>query len=204
MINSAACRMRRLRLTLAVPLGLALTAASPAPAFEVTDSAGVVHKLSDYRGKVIILEWMNPYCDANGKYYNSKKLPKLQAKWNDDKIIWLMINSYQPDQEGNVSANVARYLLMSTGAKVDGFVSDSSGELAKAYNVDQVPLAVIIDDGGNLAYRSSFDDHEGGDPAGLLEAPSHIDDVLTSLAKGEVPTKSGSKPNGCPFTGKAP
>ena len=187
---------------LAVPLGLALTGASPAPVFEVTDSAGVVHRSSDYRGKVIILEWMNPYCDANGKYYNSKKLPKLQAKWNDDKTVWLMINSYKPDQEGYVSANVARYLLMSTGAKVDGFVSDSSAELARAYNVDQVPLAVIIDGNGNLAYRGSFDDHEGGDPAGLFEAPSHIDDVLTSLAKGELPTKSGSKPNGCPFTGK--
>jgi hypothetical protein len=184
--------MRRLRLMLAVPLGLALTGASAAPAFEVTDSAGVVHKLSDYRGKVVILEWMNPYCDANGKYYN------------DDKTVWLMINSYKPDQEGYTSANVARYLLMSTGAKVDGFVSDSSAELAKAYNVDQVPLAVIIDGNGNLAYRGSFDDHEGGDPAGLLEAPSHIDDVLTSLAKGETPAKSGSKPNGCPFTGKAP
>lgn len=188
---------------LAVPLGLVLTGASPAPLFEVTDSAGVAHKLSDYRGKVIILEWMNPYCDANGKYYNSKKLPKLQAKWNDDKIIWLMINSYKPDQEGYVSANVARYLLMSTGAKVDGFVSDTSGELAKAYSIDRVPSAAIIDSDGNLAYRGSFDDHEGDDSVGLLEAPNHIDDVLTSLAKGEVPAKSGSKPNGCPFTGNA-
>lgn len=195
---------KRLSLVLAVPLGLVLTAASPAPPFEVVDSAGTVHNLSAYRGKVVILEWMNPYCDANGKYYNSKKLPRLQAKWNDDKVIWLMINSYKPDQEGYTSANVARYLLMSTGAKVDGFVSDQAGELAKAYDVDQVPSAVIIDGNGNLAYRGSFDDHEGGDTAGLLEAPSHIDDVLTSLAKGEVPAKSGSKPNGCPFTGKAP
>ena len=195
--------MRRLRLMLGVPLGIALTGASPAPVFEVTDSAGVVHKLSDYRGKVVILEWMNPYCDANGKYYNSKKLPKLQAKWNDDKIVWLMINSYKPDQEGYVSANVARYLLMSTGAKVDGFVSDLSGELAQAYAIAQIPSVVIIDGDGNLAYQGAFDDHVGNDPVGLIEAPSHIDDVLTALATGEVPAKSGSKPNGCPFIGKA-
>lgn len=203
MIKIAACSTKQLRLLLAVPLGLALMAASPAPPFEVVDSAGAVHKLSEYRGKVVILEWMNPYCDANGKYYNSKKLPKLQAKWNDDKIVWLMINSYKPDREGYVSANVARYLLMSTGAKVDGFVSDSSGELAKAYNIDQVPSAVIIDADGKLAYRGSFDDYEGDDSAGLVEAPSHIDDVLTSLAKGEMPAKSGSKPNGCPFVENA-
>ncbi len=203
MIKGDALGVSRLRLLLAIPAGLVLAAASPAPSFEVTDSAGVVHRSSDYRGKVIILEWMNPYCDANGKYYNSKKLPRLQAKWNDEKTAWLMINSYKPDQEGYVSANVARYLLMSTGAKVDGFVSDSSGDLAKAYDIDQVPSAVIIDADGNLAYRGSFDDYEGDDPAGLLEAPSHIDDVLTSLATGAVPAKSGSKPNGCSFNGRA-
>lgn len=202
MIKDVALGKNRLWLLLAIPAGLALAAASPAPSFEVTDSAGVVHRSSDYRGKVVILEWMNPYCDANGKYYNSKKLPRLQAKWNDDKTVWLMINSYKPDQEGYVSANVARYLLMSTGAKVDGFVSDSSGHLANAYDVDQIPLAVIIDGDGNLVYKGAFDDHEGDDPAGLLEAPSHIDDVLTSLAKGEVPAKSGSKPNGCSFNEK--
>ena len=189
-------------LFMSVPLGLVLAAATPAPPFEVTDSAGVVHQLSAYHGKIIVLEWMNPYCDANGKYYNSKKLPKLQAKWNDDKIIWLMVNSYKPDQEGYTSANVARYLLMSTGAKVDGFVSDLSGELAKAYKIDQVPSAVIIDADGSLVYQGSFDDHQGEDPTGLAEAPSHIDEVLTSLAKGEVPAKSGSKPNGCSFNEK--
>ena len=202
MIKFVTNGMRPLLILIAVPLGLALTAASPAPPFDVTDSAGVVHQLSAYRGKTIVLEWMNPYCDANGKYYNSKKLPKLQAKWNDDKVVWLMVNSYKPDQEGYTSANVARYLLMSTGAKVDGFVSDVSGELAKAYQIDQVPSAVIIDGNGNLAYRGAFDDHQGEDPTGLVEAPSHIDDVLTSLADGEVPAKSGSRPNGCPFIGQ--
>ncbi len=202
MIKNAARGMKHLRLLLAVPFGLALTAASPAPPFEIADSAGVIHQLSSYRGKVVILEWMNPYCDANGKYYNSKKLPKLQAKWNDDEIIWLMINSYKPDQEGYVSANVARYLLMSTGAKVDGFVSDPSGELAKAYNISHVPSAAIIGSDGYLAYYGSFDDYQGDDPAGLLAAPSHIGDVLTALAKGEAAPKSSSKPNGCPFNEK--
>lgn len=203
MVRLLARNLGHLRLLISIPLGLTLTAASPAPPFEVSDSAGVAHKLSAYRGKIIVMEWMNPYCDANGKHYNSRKLPKLQAKWNDDDVVWLMINSYQPGQEGYVSANVARYLLMSTGAKVDGFVSDSSGELAKTYGVDRVPLAVIIDREGSLVYQGSFDDHEGGDPAGLLEAPSHIDDVLGSLVKGEKPSKSGSKPNGCPFLEKA-
>ena len=203
MIKLDVALMKPLRLLVAVPLGLILTAASPAPPFEVTDSVGVVHNLSAYSGKVIVLEWMNPYCDANGKHYNSKKLPKLQAKWNDDKLIWLMVNSYKPDQEGYTSANVARYLLMSTGAKVDGFVSDTTAQLANAYQIDHIPSVVIIDVDGNLAYKGSFDDYEGDDPVGLLDAPSHIDTVLSSLAKGEAPAISGSKPNGCPFVGPA-
>jgi peroxiredoxin len=172
-----------------------------APDFNVIDTTGVEHSLSAYRGKTVILEWMNPYCDQNSKYYNSKKLPNLQAKWNDESVVWLMINSYPEEQEGYVSANVARYLLMSTGSKVDGFVSDKTGALSTMFKLKNVPEVVIISAQGQLVYQGAFDDHQGDGRDGLAEAPSHIDAVLTALKEGKRPMSS-SPPNGCTFERK--
>ena len=177
----------------------ALSAANKiAPDFTATDSAGVEHNLSAHTGKIVILEWMNPYCEQNGKYYNSKKLPMLQAKWNDDTVIWLMVNSYAEGQPGYVSGNVARFLLTSTGSKVDGFISDKSGTLAKQFGIDRVPSVAVISGDKQLVYKGSFDDHQGEEVAGLLEAPSHIDAVLTALKEKRQPNIS-SNPNGCVF-----
>src|SRR5690606_7291217 len=34
----------------------------PAPSFTLTDLDGKEHKLADYNGKVVVLEWFNPKC----------------------------------------------------------------------------------------------------------------------------------------------
>lgn len=192
-----------LRRHLAQPLTIlvitfSLTAAK-APDFTVTDSAGVEHALAAYRGRTVVIEWMNPYCEANAKHYNSRNLPGIQRKWNDDGLVWLMINSYAPEVRGYVSANVARYLLTSTTAKVDGFVSDTTGDLARKFGVDAIPFVVIIGSDGEIAYRGGFDDHHGDGLAGIAAATSYIDGTLTALAAGKAPLRTTAPSNGCAF-----
>ena len=42
-----------------------------APAFTLRDASGVSHSLADYRGKYVILEWVNFTCPFVGKHYGS-------------------------------------------------------------------------------------------------------------------------------------
>src|SRR3982750_1910952 len=42
-----------------------------APAFELKDTKGTTHKLSDFAGKTVVLEWFNPDCPfCQGVYSN--------------------------------------------------------------------------------------------------------------------------------------
>src|SRR5947209_8008582 len=50
----------------------------PAPDFTLTDINGQTHKLSDYKGKTVVLEWVNPECPFVQKHYGSGNLPATQ------------------------------------------------------------------------------------------------------------------------------
>ena len=71
----------------------AVTVGQPAPDFTLTDISGQAHRLSDYRGKTVVLEWTNPRCPIVGKHYRSGNMPSLQKAATADGVIWLSINS---------------------------------------------------------------------------------------------------------------
>ncbi|MCG8542886.1 MAG: redoxin domain-containing protein, partial [Alphaproteobacteria bacterium] len=50
----------------------------PAPDFSAVDSAGRTHRLSDYRGKRVILEWTNHDCPFVSKHYRSGNMQQTQ------------------------------------------------------------------------------------------------------------------------------
>src|SRR5688500_16435644 len=77
-----------------VPVARAAVASGqPAPDFTFSDVAGKTHKLSDFRGKVVVLEWLNPGCPVVGRHYRSGNLPATQAAAAADGAVWLQINS---------------------------------------------------------------------------------------------------------------
>ena len=56
----------------------AACANSPAPDFTLSDTNGKPVKLSDYRGKYVVLEWTNPECPFVRKHYNSGNMQGMQ------------------------------------------------------------------------------------------------------------------------------
>ena len=65
----------------------------PAPDFTLKDAAGKTVKLSDYRGKHVVLEWTNPGCPYVQKHYNSGNMPATQKAATAKGVVWLAINS---------------------------------------------------------------------------------------------------------------
>src|SRR6478736_9066975 len=65
----------------------------PAPDFTLTDAQGKSVKLSDYRGKHVVLEWTNPGCPYVQKHYDSGNMPATQKEAVDKGVVWLAINS---------------------------------------------------------------------------------------------------------------
>src|SRR5713101_6216617 len=52
---------------------------SPAPDFTAVGSDGARHRLSDYRGSTVVLEWTSPVCEFTAQQYGSGSMQALQA-----------------------------------------------------------------------------------------------------------------------------
>jgi len=66
------------------------------PDFKGTDSNGVQHSLSEYRGKFVVLEWANQGCPYDRKHYLSGSIESQQRDWTAKDVVWLTVISSAP------------------------------------------------------------------------------------------------------------
>lgn len=71
-----------------------------APDFTGTDSHGKTHKLSEYHGKYVVLEWTNRGCPFTQKHYESGNMQALQKEWTAKGVVWLTILSSAKGEQG--------------------------------------------------------------------------------------------------------
>ena len=93
---STACAAALLLATVPAVRADAPAVGSPAPDFSLPDSAGKTEKLSEYKGKYVVLEWTNPECPFVRKHYESGNMQKLQAEYVKKGVVWLSIDSPRP------------------------------------------------------------------------------------------------------------
>src|ERR687888_730430 len=74
-----------------------------APDFQATDSNGQMHKLSQYRGKFVVLEWHNNGCPYTRKHYESGNMQRLQREWTSKGVVWFTVISSAPGKQGYVT-----------------------------------------------------------------------------------------------------
>ncbi|RYF41018.1 MAG: redoxin domain-containing protein, partial [Comamonadaceae bacterium] len=80
-------------LACAVAVQAAPTVGQAAPDFTLKDANGKTVKLSDFKGKHVVLEWTNPGCPYVKKHYDSGNMPATQKDAVDKGVVWLAINS---------------------------------------------------------------------------------------------------------------
>jgi len=76
----------------------------PAPDFIGVDTAGKQHRLSDFAGKFVVLEWTNPGCPFVRKHYGSGNMPATQKAATEKGVVWLSVNSTERAADGVVDA----------------------------------------------------------------------------------------------------
>src|ERR1700722_17287263 len=81
-------------LTLATA-AFAVEIGKPAPDFTGTDINGKTVKLSDYKGKIVVIESYNSDCPFCHNQY-SGATQALQKDLTDKGVVWLMVNSVSP------------------------------------------------------------------------------------------------------------
>lgn len=169
----------------------------PAPEFGLTDIEGRVHRLSDYRGRTVVLEWTNPQCPIVGKHYRSGNMPALQKSATAEGVVWLSINSGYPGSFGDYDPARVRDWLGSTGAAPTAYLRDLNGQVGRLYGAKATPDMYVISADGTLVYAGAIDSIPSSDPSDIARATNYVRAALDSLRQGRPVAVASSRPYGC-------
>jgi len=170
----------------------ALEAGDEAVDFEVQTLEGKVLSLSEYAGKLVVLEWTHYGCPFVGKLYKSGKIPELQREVTDQGVVWLVVASgYSANVEKLKSHEFAKL------RKVDGVLLDTDGALAKAYGTRTSPHFFVIGSDSKIAFEGAPDDNRSPSVESALEGRNYLAEAIEAALVGKVPAVRSAKPYGC-------
>jgi len=162
--------------------------------FQLNGIGGTLHKLSDYRGKIVVLEWTNPGCPVVQRHYRDGLMPALQKECTNKGVVWLTINSTNPNHQNYQTPEALKYIYADWKAAFTALLMDPDGKAGKALGAKTTPHLFVIDKDGKLAYSGAVDD----DPRGEKETrTNYIRLAIDSLLKGEAVATTTTKPYGC-------
>lgn len=185
---------------LAVTLPLPVSAAKvneKAPDFSVTDSNGTTHKLADFKGKWVVLEWHNQGCPYVKKHYNSGNMQKLQKEWTAKGVVWLTVISSAQGQQGYVTPAQANAYVAEQKAAPTAVLLDPMGTMGMAYGAKTTPHMYVISPDGVLLYNGAIDDRPTADLGDVPTATSYLNAALNEAMAGKAVTTAATKPYGC-------
>ncbi len=168
-----------------------------APDFTGIDSKGNPVKLSDLRGKTVILEWTNHGCPYVKKHYNAENMQKLQAETTDNGIVWLSIISSAPGTQGHVTGLEADELTESRGAKPTAVLLDPEGKIGRLYDARTTPHMYIITADGTLAYKGAIDDKPTTRRGDIEKAKNFVRNALSQIDAGKPVDPAVTRAYGC-------
>jgi len=176
---------------------LAVKVGAPAPGFSEQDSTGKTQKLSDYKGKYVVLEWHNQGCPYTQKHYASGNMQKLQKEWTAKGVVWLTVISSAPGKQGFVTPAQENEYLKSQNAVPTAVLMDPAGTLGHLYDAKTTPQMFIIDPQGTLIYQGAIDDRPTTDQGDIAGAKNYVNAALTEAMSGKPVTESATRPYGC-------
>jgi peroxiredoxin len=169
----------------------------PAPDFSATDSKGRTVKLSDYRGKTVVLEWTNDGCPYVQKHYSTNNIQSLQKDAAAKGIVWLSVISSAPGEQGAVSGAEADKLSETRGAAPAAVLLDAEGKVGRLYDARTTPHMFIVNGDGTLVYMGGIDDKPTAIPSDVKAAKNYVRAALDDLAAGRPVATPVTRPYGC-------
>lgn len=180
--------------------GSAGAVGSAAPAFTLTDTDGKTVNLSDFKGKIVVIEWFNPDCPFIVKHHKvNTTFNDLVTEYNSKNVVFLAINSSADGKQGAGKEHNAK---MKTEYKMSyPILLDTDGKVGKAYGAKTTPHVFIIGTDGNIAYNGAIDNNTDAKKAG---DKNYAKLALDEMLAGKAVSTTETKPYGCSvkFAGK--
>ena len=185
---------------LAAPTAFAASRAEvgqPAPDFTLTDSNGQKHSLSSFKGKVVVLEWINHGCPFVVKHYDSGNMQKTQKSATAAGAVWLSICSSAPGKQGHQTATDWNKTNVVKSAVPTAVLLDEDGKVGKLYHATNTPQMFVINAAGLVVYSGAIDSIPSAKADDVAKAQNHVLAALADLKAGRPVATPVTKPYGC-------
>jgi hypothetical protein len=174
---------------------------APAPAFTAVDTRGASHALEAYRGRWVVLEWVNHSCPYTKKHYKSVdgRPGNTQAMQRDyaTRVVWLSVVSSAPGKQGYTTPDEADELTREKGAAPTAVLRDTAGTLGRLYGARNTPQYAIIDPEGVLRYAGAIDSRQSSSVKDIAGATNYVRAALDAGLAGSPIAVAQTQPYGC-------
>jgi hypothetical protein len=150
--GTAAARAHRLEMAGLRAALLLLLLALPASSFEALDSQGRWFDLEAFRGRLVVLEWVNPDCPPWRVYYDPPFMQPMQARYP---VVWVWVCS-----KPGVTPARLNQLAAELGAHPACIIPDPGGRIARLYRPKATPHVFVLNGSQEVVYQGAVDDGE--------------------------------------------
>jgi len=164
-----------------------------APGFKLTGVDGKTYSLDAFKGKTVVLEWVNPGCPFSDRHAREHTMSELAKQHGE--VVWLGINSTNPEH-GDFLKPAAHQAWMTKNGVNYPVLYDPAGTVGHAYGARTTPHMFIIDKKGKIAYNGAIDN----DPRASKAKPERVNYVAGGLdheKAGKTPDPALTQPYGC-------
>ena len=166
------------------------TIGQQAPSFTLQNDDGSTVSLSNYSGKIVVLEWTNPDCPYVQRHYQEHTMTNLAAKYQPQNVAWLAINSTH-----DVTNDQDKTWATEQGISYP-ILNDASGTVGHEYGATNTPDMYVIGKDGTLLYKGAIDNDRDGDKTGA-DKINYVDQALGEILAGKPVSVPMTKPYGC-------
>lgn len=165
------------------------------PDFDLSTTNNTRVRLSDYLGKVVVLEWLNPNCPFTRHAHTRGILLDYPRELRAKGIVWLGINSASNQKLGGS--------LESTQASISDWnlefpvLIDDTGKIGRQFDATTTPEVFLIDKQGVLRYVGAVDNMPFGKVRGGAEGQNYLARAIAQLEAGEPISPDHQQSYGC-------
>jgi len=156
----------------------------PAPKFSLPDLQGISHNLSDYSGKIVILNFWSAECPHSER--TDRDLVSLLEQWGGE-VVMLSIAA-------NRNESIQRVAEAAKTRRLPTVLVDAEDLVADLYEAVTTPQVFVIDREGTLRYRGAIDN------VGFRQREAtrfFLQEAIDALLEGSLPVLSETPAYGC-------
>ena len=156
----------------------------PAPDFTLPDLQGNLHKLSDYRGKIVVVNFWS--CECPQSVRTDHEIVNLLARANGE-VELLCIASNRSESAHSVEEAIKT-------RRIPTVLMDAEQVVADLYEAGATPHVFVMDREGILRYRGAVDDVRFRQPKATR---FFLEEAVEALLAGRLPELAETLAYGC-------